>query len=447
MTISGTTATVVYRGSDADDPVTEVSGNKKAHRRGASVVITDFPILAYLRNILNGDSGYTIPNLLKYASGVVPVSADDLTDKGYVDALLAGVVTTVNVVAPGTAGETVAAGNLIYFDDTDNEWKKSDADTTASVENTLLAIAQGAGVDGGAISGGVLLRGLDANQTGLTAGAIYYASNTAGGISSSAGTKEVAVGFSYSTTQLYFNPRFNQQLTEDEQDALVGTSGTPSSSNKFVTNDDTATAATASKVARRLASGDITVPSTPTNSTDAASKAYADTKKNLIAAAIPNVTSSVADTNENTLITVAIPANTLGTANAIRVKLYGLFQNGANAQTLTLRSKYGSTTIWSFAVTSLNDGSKSANFVWEVVLYANAATNSQRGRGEFIAITALTTYTVAGNPAVLYKQDSQSATEDSTGALNLLITTQLGGTTNAPTITVDNYTVEILKSA
>ena len=82
VTISGTTATVVYRGSDADDPVTEVSGNKKAHRRGASVVITDFPILAYLRNILNGDSGYTIPNLLKYASGVVPVSADDLTDKG-----------------------------------------------------------------------------------------------------------------------------------------------------------------------------------------------------------------------------------------------------------------------------------------------------------------------------------------------------------------------------
>lgn len=34
-------------------------------------------------------------------------------------------------------------------------------------------------------------------------------------------------------------------------DALAGTSGTPSTSNKYVTNDDTATAATASKVARR----------------------------------------------------------------------------------------------------------------------------------------------------------------------------------------------------
>lgn len=38
-----------------------------------------------------------------------------------------------------------------------------------------------------------------------------------------------------------------------EKDALVGTSGTPSTSNKYVTNDDTATAATANKVARRLA--------------------------------------------------------------------------------------------------------------------------------------------------------------------------------------------------
>ena len=247
-TVSGTTWTIVYRGIDADAPNTEVSANKKAHRRGAPVVITDYPIMGILRNILNGEE--TLPNLLKYASGLVPVAPDDLTDKAYVDGLLTGIVTTVNVLAPGTAGETVAAGNLIYFDDTDNEWKKCDADTAATVENTLLGIAQGAGTDGNAISGGVMLRGLDANQSGLTAGALYYASNTAGGISASPGTKEVTVGFSYSTTQLYFNPRFNQQLTEDEQDALVGTSGSPSSSNKFVTEADVSSAAVSGKVVR-----------------------------------------------------------------------------------------------------------------------------------------------------------------------------------------------------
>lgn len=64
--------------------------------------------------------------------------------------------------------------------------------------------------------------------------------------------------------------------SQGENDALVGTSGTPSSSNKYVTNDDTAEAATASKVARRKSTGDVTVPTTPTATTDAASKAYVD---------------------------------------------------------------------------------------------------------------------------------------------------------------------------
>jgi len=65
--------------------------------------------------------------------------------------------------------------------------------------------------------------------------------------------------------------------TQDENDALAGTSGTPSTSNKYVTNDDTAEN-TASKLVRRKSDGNITVPTTPTNSTDASSKAYADTK-------------------------------------------------------------------------------------------------------------------------------------------------------------------------
>ena len=61
-------------------------------------------------------------------------------------------------------------------------------------------------------------------------------------------------------------------------DALAGTSGTPSSTNKYVTNDDTATAATADKVARRLAGGNITVVTETqgNNSTNAASTAYVD---------------------------------------------------------------------------------------------------------------------------------------------------------------------------
>jgi hypothetical protein len=120
---------------------------------------------------------------------------------------------------------------------------------------SLLAIAQGAGTAGNAITDGVLLFGMDTNQTGLSAGSTYYASNTAGAISSTPGTVEVTIGQANSTTDLYFSPRYNQQLTEDQQDALGGTSGTPSATNKFVTNDDTSATAIADKVIRWNPSG------------------------------------------------------------------------------------------------------------------------------------------------------------------------------------------------
>ena len=140
----------------------------------------------------------------------------------------------------------------------------------------MLGIAKGAGTKGNAITGGVLLWGVDNAQSGLTTGDPQFASNTAGGISSSAGTTEVSIGSAKSTTELYFYPRLNQQITENEQDALVGTSGTPSTSNKYVSNDDVTEAKTASKIPRRDSNSDILVATTPTAGDAAASKTYVD---------------------------------------------------------------------------------------------------------------------------------------------------------------------------
>ena len=195
---------------------------------GAEVIVSNDPLT--LSRFANLDVAGTFTAIMTFSAlpqitAGNPVAANDIARKAYVDSVVAGIATTINVIVAGTAGETLVAGNLIYFDDTDNEWKKCDADTAATVENAMLGIAQGAGVDGGAISGGVLVRGLDANQSGLAAGAIYYASNTAGGLSSSAGTKEVTIGFAYSATQIYFNPRFNQQLTENQQDLIEAIEG------------------------------------------------------------------------------------------------------------------------------------------------------------------------------------------------------------------------------
>lgn len=128
---------------------------------------------------------------------------------------------------------------------------KYDATATISNSNHLATKAY---VDGVAIAGGA-----DASTTvkGITKLSTAPAS----------ASNPIAVGDN--------DPRVP---TTDENDALAGTSGTPSTSNKYVTNDDTATAATADKVARRLAGGNITVvtESANNNSTNAASTAYVD---------------------------------------------------------------------------------------------------------------------------------------------------------------------------
>lgn len=208
------------------------------HGAGAVVVISNNPQLyAQMANKSNANT-FTEQNIFEnYAPQTTtdPVADNDLTRKSYVLSLVLGTLTSIDVVVPGIAGETLVAGNLIYLKTADNRWWKCDADTASTVDNVLLGIAKGAGTAGVNITDGILLQGVDDNQTGLSAGATQYASNTAGAISSTPGTIEVTVGVAKSTTELYFAPRFNQQLTEDQQDALAGNNGTPNNANKFTT--------------------------------------------------------------------------------------------------------------------------------------------------------------------------------------------------------------------
>lgn len=240
------TLTGVTRGLRFVSPYDSVSANKKAHAGGAIFVISN--TAAFYDGMASKNNDETIAGLWAFTqvpstTAGNPVANNDLARKAYVDSVVAGIASTVNLIVPGVAGETLAAGNLIYLKAADGRWWLCDADTAATVENVNLGIAQGAGTAGNAITSGVLTQGLDSNQSGLTASTKYYAGNTAGVLSSSAGTKEVTIGFSHPTdaTKMYIQPRFDQALTEDEQDALAGTSGTPSASNKFVTQNDTTT--------------------------------------------------------------------------------------------------------------------------------------------------------------------------------------------------------------
>lgn len=149
----------------------------------------------------------------------------------YIDAQIAALTLGANVVATGTAAETVAAGELVYLNG-DGKWALCDADTAATVVGVILGIAQGAGSADGAITNGVLLWGVDTNQTGLTTGEDLYASNTAGEIANSAGTTERKIGQAKTSTTLFFDPSFAVPGLEGGGDF-----GTPSSANKVITEE------------------------------------------------------------------------------------------------------------------------------------------------------------------------------------------------------------------
>lgn len=285
-TIASTSITIVKRGLGytADSSDTETTAHKLAWNANETLVELGSNPPQHLYQFPAKGNEETIEAVWTFDSDNRPkvdtdqdtTSDEEFVTKGELTRTALGTLTNNRIIVEGNAGATVAAGDLVYLDTADTEWKLCDADTAGSVENVMLGIAQGAGTDGASISGGVLLKGVDTHQTGLTVNSVYYASNTAGDISATPGTAEVTVGTSLSTTELYFNPRFNQQLTEDQQDALAGTSGTPSASNKYVTADDVAEAKTASKIARRDANSDILVATTPTSGDAAASKTYVD---------------------------------------------------------------------------------------------------------------------------------------------------------------------------
>lgn len=235
VTLTGVTRGL---GFGAADTYSEQSDLKKQHGAGATFIISN--TAAFYDGFVNKGNDETITGTLSVPT---PTSGSHAATKDYVDAAASGNQLAYDrIVVAATAGESVASGDLVYFDDTDNEWKKTDANTAATVNEVLLGIAQGSGSDGGAITGGVLIRGLDSTQTGMTVGVKLYASDTAGEIAETAGTTEKIIGFSKSGTELYFDPYFGAFVTASEKDALVGDGGTPSSTNPYTLKSRTKTA-------------------------------------------------------------------------------------------------------------------------------------------------------------------------------------------------------------
>jgi len=201
----GTSVTNLQRGVMVSNPNATSSSLAYSHRRFATVQVTDFPFNQLVQRKLNGVDSFD--NTLSYSSSVTPVDSGDLVDVEYVLDTITGTSTLSynRTVISGTAGETLATGTVIYLKPSDQEWYTIDVDDTSTYIDRVLGIAQGVGTNGNQIVRGILTYGLDSNQTGLTAGSFYFASTSAGTLTTSTTTQPL--GVAKSTTELFFDPK------------------------------------------------------------------------------------------------------------------------------------------------------------------------------------------------------------------------------------------------
>jgi hypothetical protein len=137
--------------------------------------------------------------------------------------------------------------------------------------------------------------------------------------------------------------------------------------------------------------------------------------------------SGAADTNENTLATVTVPANTLGANGSLRIVTYWSFTNNANNKTCRVRfSGAAGTTYYTQTYTTQLVATA------EVFIGNRNATNSQAGWFRQSNGAGSTSISTLSTSAV-----------DTTAATTLLITGQKATGTDA--LTLEGYIVEYIK--
>ncbi len=101
-TVSGTTVSSLTRGISQSTGTTTVSALQFAHRRGANVKITDFPLIQILKAQANGEDTY--PNLLTYTSGTACSGSSangTICDKAYIDGVSVAGASNANATTKG----------------------------------------------------------------------------------------------------------------------------------------------------------------------------------------------------------------------------------------------------------------------------------------------------------------------------------------------------------
>lgn len=135
--------------------------------------------------------------------------------------------------------------------------------------------------------------------------------------------------------------------------------------------------------------------------------------------------SAAADTNENTLATITVPANAMGTNGIVRVTCDWTFTGSVNSK--TWRVKFGGTSYQDNGTTSASVTSIRS---WTEVRNVGA-TNSQKGSSYTLTIAGSVPATAPTTSAV-----------DTTAAVTILITGTKG--LAGETLRLDSYLVELI---
>lgn len=326
------------------------SALQKTHRRGDVVKITDSPIINELKRVVNGED--TVPNLLAYTSGTVCTAGSDdqtLCHKGYMDnlSIQGSPTSTESVIGLVTLAtpQQQASGTYIGVNDPLVLQTRYATDTPTVGCATGYGSVPGAGcVVVGNLLGKIAHSLLDLTQNFNFTGTVGVGTTTPSANLAShngayiGGTTTIA-NLRMASSTLQIGDDFYILPSED------GTDG------QHLTTNGSGTLSFASSTLTNL----LTASGTPTT-----------------------IAGGTHGTNETVIATTTIPANTLGTNGAVRLRAIGMrmiWDNAAGSQTHTLRVRANGTSLGSCSVTNSSVDLDGGFF--EMTWIADGSTSAQ----------------------------------------------------------------------
>lgn len=139
-------------------------------------------------------------------------------------------------------------------------------------------------------------------------------------------------------------------------------------------------------------------------------------------------TTTITASGESTVASATVPANTLGTANAIRLRVFMRLTQGV-ADTVQFKCKYGTTTMITGSAWGPSGATPMSGYV-EFMLFANASTSAQYA--SMIQMFDYEQSQASTETTNAHQIGTGTATENSTGALTIALTiTNSGGNITA----------------